>query len=80
MFIQLDVGVDVSKRYFLKTFLLSFAASSWGETPLFCDCAKTHFLIMSLLFCRIPLSLSPYVFLGDVILLQSSWSMGDLKK
>ena len=49
MFIQLDVGMDVSKHYFLKTFFLSFAASSSGET-LFCDCANTHFLIMSFLF------------------------------
>ena len=28
MFIQLDVGMDVSKHYFLKTFFLSFAGSS----------------------------------------------------
>ena len=81
MFILLDVGMDVSKHYFLKTFFLSFAASSWGETLFFFMIVLTTFSsLCRFFFCRVSLSLSLYTFQDDVILLQSSWSTGDLKK
>ena len=81
MFIQLDVGMDVSKHYFLKTCFLSFAASSWGETLFF----FVILLIPISSLCRfvfswVSLNLSSYAFQDDVILLQSSWSTRDLKK
>ena len=81
MIIQLDVGMDVSKHYFLKTFFLSFAASSWGETLFFFVIVLTPISsLCRFFFCRVSLSLSSYAFQDDIILLQSSWSTGDLKK
>ena len=81
MFIQLDVGMDVSKDYFLKTFFLSFAGSSWGETLFFFVIVLTPISsLCRFFFCRVSLSLSSYAFQDDVILLQSYWSTGDLKK
>ena len=81
MLIQLDVGMNVSKYYFLKTFYLSFAASSWGETLVFLVIVLTPISsLRPLFFYRVSLSLSSYAFHYDVILLQSSWSTGDFKK
>ena len=81
MFIELDVGMNVSKHYFLKTFFLSFAASSWGETLFFFVIVPTPISsLCRFFFCWVSLSLSSYAFQDDVILLQSSWSTGDLKK
>ena len=81
MFIQLELGMDVSKHYFLKNFLLSFAAFSWGETIFFFVIVPTPICwLCRFFFCRVSLSLSSSAFQDDVILLQSSWSARDLKK
>ena len=79
MFIQIDVVMDVPKHFFKKTFFWSFAASSWGEILFFFVIVPTPIsYLYCFFFCRVSLSLSSYAFHNDVILLQSSWSTGNL--
>ena len=64
--IQLDIGVEVSKHYFLKMFFLSFPASVRWNVFLFCDCANnpfSHYVVS--FFCWVSLSLSSYAFQDD---------------